>query len=260
MSLLEAIRTRRTVRTYDPRPVPPEHVEDILAECVNAPSACNRRGWRFVLVQDRDDLDWLYRQGGSSVLRNAGQALLVAYRADSDNLEWRDIEQSAAAAIMLFQLVAHSRGLGSCWICQLPPRREVARRFAVPRTHVPIGMITFGYYPESLNAKPRLPLAEPLLEMGRFAQEQQGGRSRFASGAAGGAAAEAPVAPAPLHAGSCLPGARTRLAVRRILRSVFFRLPGRSLLRPLVDRFEKKFDNEVREDREGSDRSGGNER
>jgi len=33
--------------------------------------------------------------------------------------------------------------------------------------------------------------------------EPRGGRSRFASGAAGGAAANAPVPPAPLHAGSC---------------------------------------------------------
>ena len=250
MNLLEAIRTRRSVRTYDPRPVPAAEIEAILRECTNAPTACNRRGWRFVLVEDREDLDWLYRQGGSSVFRKAGQALLVTYQADSDNLEWHDIEQSAAAAVMLFLLVAHTHGIGTCWICQLPSRRDVARRFHVPPDFVPVGMVTFGYYPAGLKTRPREAFSGPVLASGKFsfdvhtAARPSCGDPRISPAerthSPGTSAQSNGAYPHPFRA----PG----LAVRRVLRRAFYMLPGRSLLRPLLNRFEKVFDTEMLED------------
>lgn len=216
MSLREAVATRRTVRTYADQPVPVETIEELLREATHAPSACNRRGWRFVLVDDAGDLRWLHEKGGSSVLARSKQALLVCYRCDSDNLAWRDMEQSAAAAIAFFQLLAHSRGIGSCWICHLPPRREVRRRFGVPRSYEPMAMVTLGYYASKQSVKVRDPGGEPILCRSRWNFDSEPGS----------------------------PAAGFRLCMRRAARCLYYLFPKREWLRSIVLRYEKTFDNE----------------
>ena len=58
-AVLEGIRARRSVRRYIDRPVEQEKV-DLLLECAcAAPSAVNRRPWRFVVVRDRGNLNTL---------------------------------------------------------------------------------------------------------------------------------------------------------------------------------------------------------
>ena len=54
MNVLEAIRTRRSVRSYANRPIPEQvmqHMRDAL-RC--APSACNIQPWHFVFVTDEN--------------------------------------------------------------------------------------------------------------------------------------------------------------------------------------------------------------
>ena len=53
MDTLETIRTRRSVRKYEDRPVPDELVQKLLAAAMNAPSARNQQPWQFVVIDDR---------------------------------------------------------------------------------------------------------------------------------------------------------------------------------------------------------------
>ena len=54
--ILDVIRSRRSVRRYADRPVEQEKV-DLLLECAcAAPSAANRRPWRFVVIRNRRNL------------------------------------------------------------------------------------------------------------------------------------------------------------------------------------------------------------
>jgi nitroreductase len=48
MDALEAIRTRRSIRTYLDQPVPEELVQKLLAAAMQAPSARNQQPWQFV--------------------------------------------------------------------------------------------------------------------------------------------------------------------------------------------------------------------
>ena len=52
MDVLEAIKTRRSVREYSSRPIPPELLERMCQALRYAPSACNLQPWRFILVTD----------------------------------------------------------------------------------------------------------------------------------------------------------------------------------------------------------------
>jgi len=49
---LDAVRTRRSVRTFSPEPVPMEVVEDAIRAAGTAPNGANRQPWHFVVVTD----------------------------------------------------------------------------------------------------------------------------------------------------------------------------------------------------------------
>ena len=53
MDVLEAIHTRRSIRTYLDQPVPEELIQKLLAAAMQAPSARNQQPWQFVVIDDR---------------------------------------------------------------------------------------------------------------------------------------------------------------------------------------------------------------
>ena len=50
MDVLEAIRTRRSVRSYSRRLIPDDVMARVLEALRDAPSACNNQPWQFVVV------------------------------------------------------------------------------------------------------------------------------------------------------------------------------------------------------------------
>jgi nitroreductase len=61
MSFAEAVDGRRSVRRYQPDPVPREDVECMVALGSRAASAGNAQMWRFIAVQDRQVLQAMKR-------------------------------------------------------------------------------------------------------------------------------------------------------------------------------------------------------
>ena len=57
MDVVDAIKARRTVRSYSERPVADELIEGLLEAARLAPSALNFQPWRFVVVTDRAKID-----------------------------------------------------------------------------------------------------------------------------------------------------------------------------------------------------------
>jgi len=52
MDVLDAIRTRKSVRSYLRKPVEAEKLKAVLEAGRLAPSACNFQEWRFIVVSD----------------------------------------------------------------------------------------------------------------------------------------------------------------------------------------------------------------
>ena len=63
METLEAIRTRRSIRSFSGRAVPGELVRQLLSSAMSAPSAGNQQPWHFVVIEDRGTLDALGQTG-----------------------------------------------------------------------------------------------------------------------------------------------------------------------------------------------------
>ena len=112
--MLELLKTRRSIRKYQNMEVEQEKIDAILKGALMAPSSRGRRPWEFIVVNDKEKIKKLSscREHASGFLSGAPLAIVVAANADIGSI-W--VEDAAIAASYM-QLMAHSLGLGSCWI------------------------------------------------------------------------------------------------------------------------------------------------
>jgi nitroreductase len=124
MTLTEILKTRRSVRRFEARPVGREVVERLLRLTLTAPSSKNTRSTRFMVIDDAATLERIsqMRDFGSAFLSGAPCAVLVAGETSASDL-WLD---NAAISATTLQLAAVEAGLGSCWVHvnERPQRRE----------------------------------------------------------------------------------------------------------------------------------------
>jgi len=110
MDALEAMRTRRSVRTLEPVEIPREHLEAIVDAGRLAPSGRNAQPWEFIVITERETIARL-----AAVQGLVGQAsAVVAIVADEKGSRYWLEDASAAAENML--LAIHALGYGSRWI------------------------------------------------------------------------------------------------------------------------------------------------
>lgn len=213
MPLFDTVSTRRTVRSYREEPVDMGTFEWLIQNSMHAPTACNEQQWKVIHIDDQDILDDLYQRGSASFLQHVKQAFLLCYNKESDNIEWADHIQSGAAFITTFQLLAHSVGVGSCWVGHLPNKSEIRRIFKIHSFYEPIALVTFGYYRSKVNLMPRKHDVGHVIMKNQFDSE------------------------------GLLFEDRRRTLFRTIARWGYYRIPAfiRRRLKPYLKRFEKKF-------------------
>ena len=217
MSLQDAILTRRTVRAYENKTVPCDVFEDLIKISMNAPTACNEQRWRIIYINNPDVLNELYLRGSAAFVKKAKQAFIILYNNHSDNVEYKDHIQSAAAFINTFSLVAHSLGIGSCWVGHLPNKNELQRYFKIHKLYEPVALVTFGYYRKKVKIKPRKKDAQNIIDKNTFQSKD------------------------------LVFSKSKNVFIRRILGKVYYILPPaiRKKLRKKSLPFEKKFYNEL---------------
>jgi coenzyme F420-0:L-glutamate ligase/coenzyme F420-1:gamma-L-glutamate ligase len=186
------LRSRRSVRRFDARPVKAETLRHILETATYAPSAHNLQPWRFAVVQDsaaksrlgqaltgkmRADMagegapaDEIERRVSRS-LRRIDQAPVIvllcrdasAVRKDEPEEHTMAVQSVAAAGLQLL-LAAQAEGLSGNWICW-PLYAPEATRAALdfPKTWEPQAMIILGYSIEEPEAKELKLLGEIVL-------------------------------------------------------------------------------------------------
>jgi nitroreductase len=114
MSMIDLLRTRRSIRKYTKDRIDGSITSVLMEALLRSPSSRNINPWEFILVDDRELLSKLARtrEHGSSHLQDAALGIVVV--ADSKRSDvW--VEDCSIAAILV-QITAHDLGLGSCWI------------------------------------------------------------------------------------------------------------------------------------------------
>lgn len=148
MELLEAIKTRRSVRQFQDRPVAEEHIQTIIAAAMMAPSAGNQQPWHFIIIRDRAKLDAIpdFHPYSKMVLQ-APVALLIC--GDPAGKPWPDFwVQDCSAAAQNSLLAARDLGLGTVWagIYPVPDRMAGFRSLlAIPEHILPFALIPVGW-------------------------------------------------------------------------------------------------------------------
>jgi len=211
MDLDKAIQGRRSVRHFQAKKPSKQQLLELVKAGNNAPSACNIQGWRFVAIDDKNVLDKLVGIGAASFLKNVPCAILVFYDNRTDNLEYMDHIQSASAAVQNMLLKAYAIGLGTCWVNHLPPKKELQKLFKSPKHFEPIALIAVGFPSKKPFDVKRKASPEELLSLNSFQFKEKSGAGK---------------------------GLRTK----RILRKAYYSMPFRKHLKPIAEKFEKKFD------------------
>ena len=161
-TVIEAILSRRSTRSFTDEPVCHEDLETIVTCGQWAPSAMNRQEWAFVVVENAERVAQLARIIGAE-LGNAAYnmyeptaAILVAHKKEA--LFGR--EDDGCAMENMF-LAAHSLGIGSVWInqlqgiCDQPEVRAELDLLGVPSDFEVHGICALGHIAEATPARDR---------------------------------------------------------------------------------------------------------
>ena len=127
MTLEEAIYGRRSIRKFNDKEVPELLIRSLIDAAIHAPSACNLQGWKFLVVRKGDR-----KVFHNEILFHAPAIIFVAYKNDANSTTGtlhKDYVQSAAAAIENLLLMAYNKGLGACWICDIPESTVLQAHF-----------------------------------------------------------------------------------------------------------------------------------
>jgi nitroreductase len=158
LSALEAIRERRSVRSFADRPVEGWKREAILDAAASAPSAHGKRPWRFAVLDDRElaskiveRLPWF-----APAMKSDFNLLVLGEPAACVNREYWTVDCAAATENAL--LAARALGLGAVWMGISPVEANVeafSSAVKIPEGLVPFSLAAIGY-PEGAEA-PREP-------------------------------------------------------------------------------------------------------
>jgi len=151
MELMEAIRKRASIRSYEDRPVPEDKLMKVLEAARLAPSASNRQRWKFVVVKDKERRRALSRAAGGQPHLAEAPVVIVAVATMPEYVMRCGIPAYAvdlAIAVDHMTLAAADEGLGTCWIGAFSQEeaREVVR---VPDNYRIVTVLPLGF--------PRLP-------------------------------------------------------------------------------------------------------
>lgn len=152
MNTLEAIRTKRAIRTFEDRLLSEEAINDILNAGRLAQSAKNTQPWKFIAVQDKSILDELSKRGQFSN-HLAGAALGVVILTPPPEQRFSILFDAGQAAAYM-QLAAWELGIGSCLATIYEPEKARELLNFPDQWHIHIA-ISFGYpQPEEIAARP----------------------------------------------------------------------------------------------------------
>jgi nitroreductase len=163
MDVYEAIRTRKSVRSFLEKEIPEEVISRLLEAARAAPSASNRQEWRFVVVRDSATREKLVRAANRQ--RFVGQApVVLACCAQTDGhvmpCGHLSYPIDVAIAIDHITLCAAAEGLGTCWIGAFD-EGEVREILGIPAHIRVVALLPVGYPRDPRPvAKSRLPLEE----------------------------------------------------------------------------------------------------
>lgn len=139
VEVLEAIRTRRSIRSFKDREISEEDAGKILEAARLAPSAGNKQPWIFIYVRDPQVLR-MVKNCSPGFYVDATAAIVIGV--DKKDEQRGTLDACFAAENIL--LAAHALGIGSCPIVSF--NGDAVRKIVnAPESWQPILVVSLGY-------------------------------------------------------------------------------------------------------------------
>ena len=156
MNLDQILHARRSVRSFDSRPVDPKDIMLILEAARLAPSACNSQTWRFIFITQKEIIAKICRDAMRPVIPNnwlkqaplvivgCSQLDVIANRIGGriTGIEYYQIDLGIAMEHMV--LKATELGLGTCWIGWFDENR-IKKILEIPKKIKVSALLAAGY-------------------------------------------------------------------------------------------------------------------
>ncbi|HID94798.1 MAG TPA: nitroreductase [Candidatus Latescibacteria bacterium] len=147
MDVMTAIRTRRSIRSYQDRPIEEEKLDAVLEAGRLAPSASNRQEWRFVVVKDEATRQRLARAANNQNFVGEAPVIIVACAVETSHVMscgQLSYPIDLAIAVDHMTLKAVEEGLGTCWIGAFK-EGEVKEILGIPDQVRVVALLPIGY-------------------------------------------------------------------------------------------------------------------
>ena len=145
---MEAIFTRRSVRSYSDEPVEKEKIDKLLRAGMQAPSAMNKQPWEFLVIQSKKTLMDLSKMSMfAKMVASASLAIILLgdYR-EGQSQKFFPQDMSAASENILLE--ATELNLGAVWLGVHPisqRQKYIKDLFKLPEGVIPFSVIAIGY-------------------------------------------------------------------------------------------------------------------
>jgi len=172
MDVFEAIKGRRSIRSYRSDLVPDDVLCRVLDAARWAPSAGNCQSWEFIVVSDREVKRRLRDAAlGERFIEEAPVVVVVCANESRSARVYGDRGRrfycllDAAAAVQNMLLAAHALDLGTCWVGAFEDEM-VSKILNLPSGVRPVAIVPLGY-PDETPQPPRRIKLNDLVHLNR---------------------------------------------------------------------------------------------
>ncbi len=153
-TILELIRSRRSIRKFRAGSIPDDTIYEILEAGIWAPSGLNNQPWRFIILKDRtfrDRISALTKY--AKIIISADFCIAVFYNKPAGYDRDKDL-MAIGSCIQNMMLYAHSAGIGSVWLGEiLKNKHEVNMLLEIDDSCEFMALIAFGIPDETPLSK-----------------------------------------------------------------------------------------------------------
>jgi nitroreductase len=148
MQTLEAIKTRRSIRTYSQtQKITPEQIAEVAEYWLYAPSAHNQQARKYYIITKQEDLDFFWNlMERWKMIPTASWVILACF--DKEKLVSPEfIEQDMWASIQNIRLAAHEKWYWMVRVWTYPhnePLNEIKKHFNLENNITPFALLPIG--------------------------------------------------------------------------------------------------------------------
>lgn len=152
MDVLDAIKTRRSIRKYKPDPIPGDVLQRLKDALRFAPSACNFQPWKFILVTEPQCkkalvaacCDQKFIADAPLIVVGCGFVEKTYHKMGGCG---NSVDLDLGIALDHLTLAAADEGIGTCWIGAFD-EKAVKKVLDIPKNVKVVALTPVGY-PES---------------------------------------------------------------------------------------------------------------